>query len=152
MSITLLPAQSFTVFLPVGEQLTVTPAGGGTTHVIPIDDANLPGTPSVITSATTYGPFTIRKVYRLTCVSGSATYATGPTDLSTIYQQLNAILDLPDGAAILTRAGVPVDGTSGTGAGTAGKGSLCLDVTNGKAYVNGNTTASPTWKLITSAA
>jgi hypothetical protein len=49
-------------------------------------------------------------------------------------------------------AGVPVDGTSGTGAGTAGIGSIYSDVTNGKLYVNGGTLASPTWKLVTSAA
>jgi hypothetical protein len=53
---------------------------------------------------------------------------------------------------ILNGAGVPVDGTSGTGAGTAGKGSIYADQTNGKLYVNGGTLASPTWKLVTSAA
>jgi hypothetical protein len=49
-------------------------------------------------------------------------------------------------------AGVPVDGTSGTQAGVAEKGAICIDTTNGKLYVNGNTKASPTWKLVTSAA
>jgi len=49
-------------------------------------------------------------------------------------------------------AGVPVDGVSGTGAGDAGKGSIYVDTTNGKLYVNGGTLASPTWKLVTSAA
>jgi hypothetical protein len=53
---------------------------------------------------------------------------------------------------IIPGAGVPVDGVSGTGAGTAGKGSLYSDQTNGKLYVNGGTLASPTWKLVTSAA
>ena len=49
-------------------------------------------------------------------------------------------------------AGVPVDGTSGTQAGVAEKGAIVIDTTNGKLYVNGNTKASPTWKLVTSAA
>jgi hypothetical protein len=47
---------------------------------------------------------------------------------------------------------VPVDGTSGTGAGTAGKGSRYTDTTNGNLYLNANTKASPTWKLVTRAA
>lgn len=51
-------------------------------------------------------------------------------------------------------AGVPVDGTSGTGAGRAPKGSLAIDYTNGNLYVNGGagTKASPVWKLVTKAA
>lgn len=49
-------------------------------------------------------------------------------------------------------AGAPTDGGSGTGAGFAQIGSVYLDRTNGKAYINGGTKASPTWKLITSAA
>lgn len=51
-------------------------------------------------------------------------------------------------------AGVPVDGTSGTGAGSAPKGSLAIDYTNGNLYVNGGagTKASPVWKLVTKAA
>lgn len=48
--------------------------------------------------------------------------------------------------------GVPVDGTSGTGAGFAGKGSLATDITNGDLYINAGTKASPTWKLVTRAA
>lgn len=45
----------------------------------------------------------------------------------------------------------PVDGTSGTGAGLAGKGSLCTAIDTGKLYVNGGTKSSPTWKIVTSA-
>ncbi|WP_431490971.1 hypothetical protein [Paraburkholderia fungorum] len=44
------------------------------------------------------------------------------------------------------------DGTSGDGVGWAGKGSLCVRTDTGKLYVNGGTIASPTWKLVTSAA
>ena len=39
----------------------------------------------------------------------------------------------------------PSDGTSGTGAGIAGPGSLCLNTANGEMYTNTNTKASPTW-------
>ena len=50
----------------------------------------------------------------------------------------------------LTGAGVPTNGT--TGADFAGPGSLCIDITNAKLYINGGTKASPVWKLVTSAA
>lgn len=52
-----------------------------------------------------------------------------------------------DGIAIFTNAGVPTDGTSGTGAGWAGIGSTCVDKTNGKHYTNTGTKASPTWTV-----
>ena len=48
----------------------------------------------------------------------------------------------------LVANGTPVNGTSGTGAGWAGKGSTLLDSTTGKWYTNTNTTASPTWTVI----
>ena len=51
----------------------------------------------------------------------------------------------------LIGSGAPTDGTSGTGAGDAGPGSIYIDYTNAKAYINGNTKASPTWKIFTSA-
>ena len=44
-------------------------------------------------------------------------------------------------------AGAPVNGTSGTFAGIADKGAILLDTTNGKAYINTNTQASPTWTV-----
>jgi len=49
---------------------------------------------------------------------------------------------------IMSNEGAPTDGTSGTGAGVAGKGSLCADVTNGVIYINGGTKASPAWEPI----
>jgi hypothetical protein len=55
---------------------------------------------------------------------------------------------LGNDVVIIQLAGVPVDGTSGTGAGFAGKGSLCIDRTNAKLYQNTNTKASPTWALV----
>jgi len=45
-------------------------------------------------------------------------------------------------------AGVPVDGTSGTSAGSAAKGDLLVDTTNANLYQNTNTLASPTWTQI----
>lgn len=48
-------------------------------------------------------------------------------------------------------AGVPVDGTAGTGVGYAGPGSIYIDITNKKMYINGGTKLSPLWKIVTSA-
>ena len=53
-------------------------------------------------------------------------------------------------------AGAPVDYTDGTppatGEAVAEIGSLYMDETNGKLYINGGTKAEPVWKLVTSAA
>src|SRR5229473_1694125 len=51
----------------------------------------------------------------------------------------------------LQGAGAPTNGTSGTGAGKAGVGSLYIDTTAGVWYTNTNTKASPTWTVITGA-
>lgn len=47
-----------------------------------------------------------------------------------------------------TNAGAPTSGTSGTFAGVAGPGSLLIDTTNTKLYINTNTQASPTWTVV----
>lgn len=44
--------------------------------------------------------------------------------------------------------GAPTSGTSGTGVGILGKGSLLFDYTNGLIYQNTGTKASPTWTLL----
>lgn len=53
-------------------------------------------------------------------------------------------------------AGAPVDYTDGTppatGEGEAGIGSIYVNTTTGKLYLNGGTKAQPVWKLVTSAA
>lgn len=49
---------------------------------------------------------------------------------------------------IATGAGAPVSGTSGTGVGKAGPGSIYIDLTNKTMYQNTNTKASPTWTQI----
>ena len=58
------------------------------------------------------------------------------------------MLDTSTGDVVLpiaTNAGAPTNGTSGTLAGIAARGSLLLDVTNAVLYQNSNTLASPTW-------
>lgn len=47
---------------------------------------------------------------------------------------------------ILQGAGAPVDGT--TGDDVAGKGSLYIDRTNGKLYINNGVISNPTWVLV----
>ena len=42
----------------------------------------------------------------------------------------------------------PTNGTSGTMAGKAGKGSRCFVTTTGDEYVNTGTKASPTWSFV----
>lgn len=50
--------------------------------------------------------------------------------------------------AIVTNAGAPTSGTSGTFANQAGPGCLLIDTTNTKLYINTNTKASPTWTVV----
>lgn len=69
-----------------------------------------------------------------------------------VGQILKADVRMDNEVCLLSKAGAPVDGAAGTGAGFAGLGSICVDRTNGKLYINGGTKASPTWKLVTSAA
>jgi hypothetical protein len=62
-----------------------------------------------------------------------------------------ALIDPANEVWLFTANGVPVAGTSGTGAGWAGPGSLCigLDVGNSvKLYINTNTRLSPTWTVV----
>lgn len=47
--------------------------------------------------------------------------------------------------------GAPVNGTTGTGAGIAGPGSIYIDYTNAIIYSNTGTLASPTWTAISGA-
>lgn len=62
----------------------------------------------------------------------------------TIFDTNNGERILP----LLTNAGAPTSGTSGTFANVARKGWLLLDETNGALYQNTGTLASPTWTLI----
>ena len=66
----------------------------------------------------------------------------------TVQYEADTILFTGTDVVMLTKAGTPTDGTSGTGAGTAGPGSLCADYTNAKLYINTNTKASPLWTVV----
>ena len=56
-------------------------------------------------------------------------------------------INIGNGVWVMSIAGAPVNGTSGTGAGFAGPGSILLRASNGTLYQNTNTVASPTWTL-----
>jgi len=60
-----------------------------------------------------------------------------------MWAMLRALVN--QNVGIFPNAGTPTSGTSGTFAGLAGKGSILIDHTNGVAYINTNTKASPTW-------
>ena len=55
---------------------------------------------------------------------------------------------LANDVCLITNDGAPTDGTSGTGVARCGPGSLCIDYSNAKLYINTNTKASPTWTLV----
>ncbi len=62
-----------------------------------------------------------------------------------IFAMIRALAN--NGCPIVSNAGAPVNGTSGTFALTAGPGSILIDYTNANIYVNVGTLASPTWVL-----
>lgn len=81
-------------------------------------------------------------------VSGNFTFGDASTDDLTVAGTLNFQNDV----VVLTNAGAPTSGASGTGNGTAGIGSFCIDRTNGNLYLNIAAKTSPNWKLVTRAA
>jgi hypothetical protein len=74
--------------------------------------------------------------------------AIRPSKFTRGAERADAGLLLKNSVRAFVFAGVPVAGTSGTEAGVAGKGSLVIDSTNGKLYINTNTKASPTWTVV----
>lgn len=74
----------------------------------------------------------------------TARFADGKNEIERQY------VGLDNDAVVFANAGVPVNGTSGTGVGIAGPGSLCIDrtTTTAKLYINTNTKASPTWIVV----
>lgn len=54
-------------------------------------------------------------------------------------------VELVGNVQIFPNAGAPTNGV--TGAGVAGPGSLCIDTTNKKLYINTGTLASPAWTV-----
>lgn len=72
---------------------------------------------------------------------------------NTPYKLEEAAIFVPiAGATVVPRiqygAGAPTDGTGGTGAGVAPPGSLYIDTTGAKLYINTNTMASPTYTVV----
>lgn len=57
-------------------------------------------------------------------------------------------IHLGENVWIFHAAAAPTNGTSGDGAGWAGKGSIYIDRSNAKIYGNTNTKASPTWTVV----
>ena len=55
-------------------------------------------------------------------------------------------MQLANQVCVLENPGAPTNGV--TGAAVAGKGTLLVDSTNGKLYINTNTLASPTWVVV----
>lgn len=55
------------------------------------------------------------------------------------------VVMLEGGTVLMDGSGAPTDGTTGTGAGFAGRGSLYFRTDNGLLYRNGGTSASPAW-------
>ena len=58
-------------------------------------------------------------------------------------------VQLSRGVYVFAGAGNPTNGTSGTGAGWAGIGSLYVNATSGTLFQNTGTKASPTWSTRT---
>jgi hypothetical protein len=69
---------------------------------------------------------------------------------SEVFRFSSSGVTLTNSVAIMTGAGVPTDAV--TGANYAGPGSMYIDITGKNLYINANTKASPTWKLVTRAA
>lgn len=61
---------------------------------------------------------------------------------------LSAPIRITNDLCVLTGTATPTDGSSGTGAGVAEKGSLHLNTSDGKLRTNTNTKASPTWTVV----
>lgn len=145
-------APSFQIFpLDIGDVLTITNDAVSTGRAGLVGD--LPGdgdqpstwTAMAASAVLTFGPFISVKRVRVDCLTGGGVSTAIVRDG---VDQFTAIGDF-SGIRELIGAGAPTDGT--TGANVAGKGSRYTDVTNAKLYINGGTTASPTWKIVTSA-
>lgn len=79
-------------------------------------------------------------------VTGTASAVAGPVAATNLSVSGTCTLNTTNFIVVLNAAGAPVDGT--TGATVAGPGSLYIDITAGKLYINTNTKASPTWTVV----
>jgi hypothetical protein len=77
-------------------------------------------------------------------------------NLKNVTNRTDGHLVFANDVALISGDAAPTDGTSGTGVGYAGPGSIYIRINagNAKMYINGGagTKASPVWKLVTSAA
>ena len=67
---------------------------------------------------------------------------------SAIKPYAKANIRMEDDVCVLVDAGAPTSGASGTGDNYAGTGSLYVDSTAGKLYINTGTISSPTWTVV----
>jgi hypothetical protein len=145
------PAPSFQIYTLLQDDiLTVTTDALSTARVGQVGDTPGSGdqpttwTALAASSALAIGPFPAQRRYRVEALTGQGTAA------SISHDGLNDIANVGDFSTIrfIANAGVP-DSTVGTN--VAGPGSLCIDVSGKKLYINGGSAASPSWKIVTSA-
>lgn len=151
---------STTIRIPIGQRLTVTPSGGGIATVTMVGESLDPQTPVVVSgSASIFGPYNAVQVAAVVCSADTITTVVALPDPSLAATDVEVAAAIAASEAstaailaanLISGAGVPTNTV--TGAGVSEIGSLYLDRTNGKAYINGGTKAVPVWKLITSAA
>lgn len=79
-------------------------------------------------------------------IAGSEIMSISASGLSISGSISSSSISLGNDVVIITKAGAPVDGT--TGLNVAGIGSLCSDRTNGKLYINQAAKSNPTWVLV----
>jgi hypothetical protein len=168
MSISVSQDSPRTLILYAGEQLSVTADANSSGNVVLLGQpGSAPSTPTQVAAGTTvtFGPDTSTNHYNVTADTGVLTFSSARIDYPTAPEALAAAataitaavaveeaLQIPvvgtiGDVAELIGAGAPVDGM--TGAMVAGPGSRYTDITNANLYINGNTKASPTWKLVT---
>jgi hypothetical protein len=108
-------------------------------------------------TTTPHAMFAVRRLN--STVGNKAEYGLDLYDSTAGYTPMlysKADVRLSNNVVMLNGAGAPVDYSAGppivgTGIGFAGIGSIYVDTTNGKLYVNGGTLAQPVWKIVTSA-
>lgn len=73
-----------------------------------------------------------------------------PKGFKSVIEELatEVIIDMGNGVVIARTSESVANGTTGTLAGQAGKGSLLINDNNGKLYINTSTLASPTWTVV----
>ena len=142
--------QSFRYVLAPGETLTITTDAAsscryGQLLAQPTGAADVPSALIAVgASATvTVGPRADSSRWHIDGVAGN-----GVTVVQNLAQPIVPQSGAPADVVHLYGAGAP---SGATGANHAAPGSLYTDTTGAKAYIQGGTKASPSWKIITSA-